>query len=374
MNCFELEAFLIDEIRRKGKITFKDFMEDVLYHPSWGYYNSSYQKVGKGGDFYTSPHVSWVFGKTLAKQLIEMADHLGWDDLIFLEYGGGEGYLAKDILEAIWELRPDQAKALTYYLLERSLNHQSSQKELLKDLQAQVKWVNNLEEVSNGKQIKAIVFSNELIDAFPVHRVKLLNGELKEIYVEYQDAFFETFGELSDPMLGEYFSQLDFHLEEGQEAEINLAAVSWLKDLGQYLQKGYIITIDYGYLLPELKFPHRFAGTVMCYSKHQSDDKPLEKVGLKDISSHVNFTALMEYGKQFGFKVAGYTNQMKFLVGLQIGDWLVNPSLNDLEKQKLSMALKELLMPEKMGERFKVLIQKKGTDESLSISGLKGFS
>lgn len=370
----KLHEFLLEKIKRKGPIAFADFMDAALYHRDWGYYNSSKQKIGKEGDFYTSAHVSSIFGRTIAKQLIEVADYLGWKDLIFLEFGGGEGYLAKDILEAIKALRPIEFEELNYYLCERSINHQEIQKEQLKDFVSQVKWVNDLPEIREGEQFKGIVFSNELIDAFPVHRIKMIDGQLREIFVSYRDGFIEKPGELSNPLLKEYLSFLNFQLVEGQEIEINLEAISWLEKLSGYLKEGFVITIDYGYLLPELIAPHRFDGTIMCYHKHRADDKPLEDVGLKDITSHVNFTALMEYGRSYNLQVAGYTNQMKFLVGLQIGDWLVEPGLTEHDRQKIAFALKELLMPEKMGERFKVLIQYKGLKENPLLSGLKGFN
>jgi len=193
--------------------------------------------------------------------------------------------------------------------------------------------------------------------------------------VDYRDGkLVEALGPLSDPRLGEYFPFLGFELQEGQEAEINLLALDWLAHIGRYLSCGFVLTIDYGYEVKELASPVRFAGTVMCYRQHRADAEALEDVGMKDITSHVNFTALMKYGEQHGLQTVGFTNQMKFLAGLGIGRALEDPSLNPWERQKMALALKELLMPDRMGERFRVLIQQKGLPGVPELLGLKGFA
>lgn len=372
---YQLNNILVGKITQQGPITFEEFMDLVLYHPGYGYYNSPSQKIGRAGDYYTSVHVSSLFGQTIARQLVEMGSYLEWDGLVLVEYGAGEGYLAKDILEALLVQLPEQGGKIPYYICERSSYHRKQQQELLQDFASQVHWFEDLSEINAGNSFKGIILSNELVDAFPVHRVKQVEGKLKEIYVGYDNgSFVETLGPLSQERLGEYFPFLSFQLTEGQEAEINLRALNWLENLGKYLNSGFVMTIDYGYEMNELANPRRFDGTVMCYSNHQADGKSLEGVGLKDITSHVNFSALMEYGKKLGFGVTGFTNQMKFLVGLQVGQRLEDPNLSEIEKQKLALALKELLLPDRMGERFQVLIQHKGFDRKPLLAGFKGFT
>lgn len=370
-----LLQLILEKIRKTGPITFRDFMELALYHTEYGYYTSKEQKIGRGGDFYTSAHVSHLFGHTLGHQIAEMGDLLGWDELVIIEYGAGEGYLAKDILDILQQLAPKEGEALSYFICERSQYHREQQQKRLQDHLSQVCWVDDLDEINSGEPFKAIIFSNELIDAFPVHRVKLIDDELQEVFITEQDgSLAEITGPLSTSQLGDYFPSLNFQLQPGQEAEINLEALMWLENLGHYLNEGFVLTIDYGYEIMELANPRRFDGTVMCYRHHQADPNPLVNVGEKDITSHVNFTALMKYGKKYGLEALGFTNQMKFLIGLGIGQELENPQLNDEERQKLNMAFRELVMPDRMGERFQVLIQGKGLSGNVQLSGLKGFN
>lgn len=371
----QLEEIIIRKVLNEGPVNFASFMELALYHPEYGYYNKPGKKIGRQGDFYTSGHVSHLFGQALARQLIQMGSFLGWEGLALVEYGAGEGFLAKDILESFAKERPELQGGVTYYICERSHYMREEQRSLLQPFLSQVRWIDDLAAVNGGKPVKGIVFSNELIDAFPVHRVKLVDGELKEIYVDYRDGeLVEILGPLSHPQLAEYFPFLGFQLEEGQEAEINLRALDWLSHIGRYLFCGFVLTVDYGYEVRELAHPLRRAGTVMCYRQHRADAEPLKDVGLKDITSHVNFSALMKYGEQYGFKTTGFTNQMKFLAGLGVGKALEDPDLSPWEKQRMALALKELLMPDRMGERFRVLIQQKGLDEIPDLLGLKGFS
>lgn len=371
----QLENLIIKEIGEKGPISFASFMEMALYHPDYGYYSSIRQKIGRQGDYYTSVHVSNLFGQAVARQLMQMGDLLGWDELVLVEYGAGEGYLAKDILESFHKELPNLGEQVLYYVCERSHYHRSQQRKLLQPFASQVRWINDLMEINHGKPVKGIIFSNELIDAFPVHRVKRVSGGLKEIFVDYVDGeLVETLGPLSQPLLAEYFSFLEFQLQEGQEAEINLQALDWLRNVSRHLVKGFIITIDYGYEVWELAHPQRFEGTIMCYRQHRADSEPLKEAGLKDITSHVNFTALMKYGEKYNLKTTGFTNQMKFLVGLGIGKPLEDPNLSAWQKQKIALALKELLMPGRMGERFRVLIQHKGINQVPDLWGLQGFN
>jgi len=370
-----LEKLIAQEIAEHGPISFACLMERALYHPAYGYYTRPGKKIGRQGDYYTSAHVSSLFGQAVARQLIEMGTILGWDGLALVEYGAGEGFLARDILATLAQEMAAVPEGLPYYICEKSPSMRERQGSLLEPFLPQVRWLDDLAEINEGKPFKGIIFSNELVDAFPVHRVKLVEGELKEIYVDYRDGkLVEALGPLSDPRLGEYFPFLGFELQEGQEAEINLLALDWLAHIGRYLSCGFVLTIDYGYEVKELASPVRFAGTVMCYRQHRADAEALEDVGMKDITSHVNFTALMKYGEQHGLQTVGFTNQMKFLAGLGIGRALEDPSLNPWERQKMALALKELLMPDRMGERFRVLIQQKGLPGVPELLGLKGFA
>lgn len=363
----ELKDFLINKITA-GPLRFYDFMKYALYHPDWGYYVKDKTKIGKEGDFYTSPHVHNAFGYCIAEQLYEM-----WlicnkpKNFQLIEMGPGTGLLASDILD--YSQKYEEFFAATkYILIETSPYMTKLQKKLLKKYASKCIWN---ESIVNIDSFIGVVFSNEFFDAFPVHKVAKIGDELKEVYVNYLDgSFYETYGEISSHEIVKYINELQIELKDGQELEINLKAGKWLAELSSKLHKGFVITIDYGYKTDELQEPFRFKGTLMSYFNHTNTEDVLKNPGNQDITSHVNFSALKHFGEKVGLKTAGYTSQMRFLINLGIADKMNLGS--GLEGIKNSLALKRLTMPDGMGERFKVLVQYKGL-EAPKIKGLNGF-
>lgn len=372
----QLVNLIKEKIKEQGKLSFAEFMELALYHPLWGYYTSAKEKIGPEGDYYTSPHVHPVFGYCVARQLQEMWQVSGCpSQFVLIEYGAGKGLLAEDIIQYLRSSNPDFFACLTYFIVEISPYHRQVQESRLAQLKVpeeKLSWVGDLHEINHGEAICGCVFSNELVDAFPVHRVILEQGELREIFVgTNQDSFYDVTGELSSPLLAEYVSKAQINLVEGQQVEVNLEAIRWLETISRYLEKGFVMTIDYGYQSKELEQPHRFDGTIMCYYHHKANPDPYRAIGWQDITAHVNFSALMNYGKTMGFKTAGLTNQMKFLVNLGIFDFMERET-DAQERYQTGLAVKRLIMPDGMGERFRVLIQQKGVP-SAPLTGLKGF-
>ena len=363
----ELKEFLINKIAA-GPLRFYDFMKYALYHPCWGYYVKDKVKIGKEGDFYTSPHVHNAFGHCIADQLHEM-----WTichkprDFYLVEVGPGTGLLASDILEYC-QKHEDFFAAIKYVLMETSPYMIEIQKNKLEKYAAKCIWIKSLASLNS---FTGVVFSNELLDAFPVHKVTKIDDELKEVYINYQDgSFYETPGEISTHDIMVYINELNIELKDGQELEINLEAKGWLTELALKLDKGFVITIDYGYKTSELDEPFRFKGTLMSYYHHTSTEDVLRHPGEQDITSHVNFSGLKHFGEKAGLQTAGYTSQMRFLINLGIANKMtLGP---DAEGVKNSLALKRLTMPDGMGERFKVLVQYKGL-EVTKLKGLSGF-
>jgi SAM-dependent MidA family methyltransferase len=226
-------------------------------------------------------------------------------------------------------------------------------------------------------RIHGCFLSNELVDAFPVHRVILDQGNLKELYVTQREGQFEErWGEPSDPRISDYFQSMDIALREGQKAEVNLRALEWMENVARCLERGFVLTIDYGYLAKELYAPHRREGTLLCYSRHQISDNPYERLGEQDITSHVNFTSLIRKGEEVGLQVAGLVPQYRFLIGLGILEQMetLGSRVSELEGLKLRLSLKHLIEPEMgMGEVFKVLIQHKGMGHP-QLDGLKDLN
>jgi len=375
----ELKRLIISEINLKGPITFSQFMELCLYHPIYGYYQSNRIKVGKNGDFFTSPCVHPLFGGLVAKQLSQMAEFLEGETFDILEIGCGNGFLASDILDWCKQKRAQFYKTIKYYLLEANPKFLNYQKERLLEHEKEGKlFYLDQEDFKNARlRIQGCIISNELIDSFPVHRVILHNGILKEAYVNQKNGkLIEQWGKISDIRIYEYLNSMGINLQEAQMVEVNLKAIQWIEEVSRCLKKGFVITIDYGYLSQELFDVSRASGTLLCYYRHNISDNFFKKLGKQDITSHVNFTALIKKGEEVGLSFTGLVPQFQFLISLGLLQELesLEKGLDPIEALKLRLTLKHLIEPDiGMGEVFKVLIQHKGIEKP-NLDGLKGFS
>ncbi len=320
----DLVAAIRDQILHspEGRLSFADYMAAALYHPQQGYYARG-AKLGASGDFVTSSYLSADFGELLAEQVIEIWTLLGCPqhfDLV--EMGAGQGILAVDILRYINKNKPDFFRAITYTIIEKSA--------VLRQQQQQIKGANlcwkTWDDIAENS-LEGCLFSNELVDAFPVHRLQREQGQWQECYVSWDEAtgFQEQLGPLSTPALAGYFEQVgvsDEEFPEGYTTEVNLAALSWLETLAQKLKRGYVITIDYGYEARHYYHPQRSRGTLQCYRQHRHHDDPYCFVGEQDITAHVDFTALQRQGDRAGLDYEGFTPQALFLMALGLGDRL----------------------------------------------------
>ena len=329
-----LVTHLRTRIRNEGPLSFRDFMEEALYHPEFGYYNSTRNPIGRQGDFYTSSDLDPIFGKLLARKFAQMASALGVSPEAFtiVELGAGRGLLARQILEH---------HHFPYRILERSAAMRERQRGSLQGFE--VEWMESLPAGITG-----CVFSNEFFDALPVRRVICRNGALREIHVTSE--FSEVEGDLQEP--------LDITLSEGQLADINTDARQWIKRIGASLDRGYHLAIDYGY--QDREFYARPRGTLMCYWRHQAVEDPYLRIGEQDITAHVNFSDLIREGAAVGLTTEEFKTQMDFLVQLGVLKELeaLMPA-DTAEAIQRVMAVKKLVLPGGMGERFKVLVQRK---------------
>jgi SAM-dependent MidA family methyltransferase len=372
----DLRQFILSRIREEGPVPFSQFMDWCLYHPVHGYYYSDEVKIGKEGDYYTGPCVHPLFGGMVAKQLCQMSELLGNETFTLLEIGGGRGFLCKDIFAWAEKNAPEFYSRLKYHIMELSPCFLKEQKEKL-SLEAgkgKVSWLPP-DALRSGKfSLEGCVLSNELVDAFPVHRVRCDEGELKEIYVSENDGrFVEITGRLSEPCIRDYFSDSGINLSEGQEAEVNLQALKWLEDVGRCLRRGFIITIDYGCRAEELYDPCRRNGTLRCFSHHRVSGSPYENVGMQDITSHVDFSSLIRKGNEIEFSFTGLAPQYRFLLAMGLLEEMetAEKELSQVESLKFRLSLKNLIEPERgMGEIFKVLIQHRGIEKP-ELDGLK---
>ena len=352
------------QIEKKNRITFAEFMDIALYWPGKGYYTSENVRWGKDGDYLTSIDVSPVFGRLLAHQINEMWQNLGSPpQFSIIEVGAGREGLSFHIRDTIKKLFPEFYKAADFQLVDVNPIH-------IQKLEERTSFHSSIEDIKPS--ITGCIISNELIDAFPVHRVVEMDG-LKEIYVGYEDAgFMEIRGELSSSGLNDYLEKIGIKLEQGQKAEINLKALDWIKSIGALLERGFVITIDYGLPAREL-FRHNRNGNLLCYYRHTMNNNPFHHIGYQDITAKVDFTSLAAAGRDAGLEVTGFTTQFYFFMGIgALGEFKEVEELNmgNLDAFQWNQGIKELMLPGGMGDDFKVLIQHKDVEAPL----LKGFS
>jgi SAM-dependent MidA family methyltransferase len=365
-----LKKAILHRIRQRGRITFQEFMNFCLYHPLYGYYCSNKEKIGKRGDYYTSPCVHPIFGQMIAKQIHQMWVLMGSKSgFRIVEFGSGKGLLCHDILCYLRREKPDFFGSLSYQMVETSPFFRGEAENLLlgNGFGEKVQWSIPQELESENFRIQGCILSNELIDSFPVHLVTLRNGHLREIYVSSADGGFrEEIGDPSSHKLQGYFEKLGIVLDEGQRAEVNLMALEWMETVGRILTKGFVITIDYGHEAEILYAPFRRNGTLLCYYRHTWHDNPYERIGLQDITSHVDFTSLMNKGEKMDLQRTGLTTQSRFLINmgfLEEAQRLSGEDQSSLEGIRNRLAMKTLILPDGgMGDVFKVLIQHKGID------------
>lgn len=370
------------------RITFAEYMDMVLYHPELGYYSSNAVKIGfKGGDFFTSVHLDADFGELLAVQFLQMWEILGRPvSFNLVEMGAGQGLLALHILKYTQQQHPDFFSVLQYWIVEKSPGLQQEQQQRLQGFP--VRWC-SWEEISSNS-IVGCFFSNELVDALPVHQFTLEAGELREIYVtvgeqvdEFSPApsFTEITAAPSTLQLAAYFDLIGIDLfsggyEDGYRSEINLVALDWLSIVADRLQRGYVLTIDYGYPASRYYNPRRSQGTLQCYYHHRHHNNPYIHIGRQDITAHVDFTALERWGNSCGLERVGFTQQGLFLMALGLGDRIAALSYQEMPLSQLLQrreTLHQLIDPTGLGS-FGVLIQSQGLSQLEISQPLKGLT
>jgi SAM-dependent MidA family methyltransferase len=355
-DVVSLSSVVIEHIQRDGPLSFRDFMELALYHPELGYYSRSPSPIGADGDYYTSAFLTGMYGELLAVQLEEMWRVLGKRDFTIVEYGAGTGLLCRDILFRLKQ-QPELYEKLDYIIIERSAAMRARERGILP---GKVKWAGSIGEIG---PVRGCVLSNELVDNFSVHRV-VMEEELMEVCVDYDGGFKERLRPAPD-VLCDYLVSLGVDLPRGYRAEVCLEATKWIQEVGAALEKGWIITVDYGY--PAAVLYSRRSGTLACYHRHQVHHCPYEWIGEQDITCHVNFSALDHWGRRQGLETCGFTSQGHFLQALGLTAQLRTREVMGIcEGDRL--ALRVFLT--EMGQKFKVLIQRKGV-EPVYLSGLR---
>ena len=338
-----------------GVLPFRRFMELALYHPEYGYYGSGRARVGKEGDFFTSVSVGSIYGRLLTSICRDVWERLGKPtEFTIVEQGANDGSMASDILGALAEAGDSFNQAVRLIIAEPFPVNRDRQKQKLAGF-TNVTWVPSLEELPT---FTGIHLSNELLDAFPVDSVRWNGTAWDEECVSYHDgSLVWTTRPIQDPELHAEATKLPNHLTKGFRIEINRGIQTWLSTLHAKLNRGIILTVDYGQAGEDRYAPHRADGTLLAFKKHERFNDPLGEPGLRDITAQVDFTALALSSREVGFEILGYSDQHHFLVGAA-EPWL--RSLGDFTDQSDAArrdlgALQTLLNPGSMGIQFKAI-------------------
>jgi SAM-dependent MidA family methyltransferase len=348
------------EITELGVLPFARFMELALYAPDCGYYETEKNNVGKRGDFYTSVSVGNLFGELLAFQFAEWLDELEQfkiknSKLKIAEAGAHDGKLAKDILNWLQLNRPKLFGQIEYCIIEPSARRQEWQRETLKDFAPRVRWLSGFND-STVQRFNGIIFSNELLDAFPVQRFgwDAKNKKWFEWGVVIDGGKF-AWAKIQRPEFGIQRPELEAVLPDGYTIEISPAAENWWCEAANVLENGKLLTIDYGFTADEMFSPSRTNGTLRAYSRHHVNDDVLANVGEQDLTAHVNFSAIQKVGEAAGLKTETFSTQAKFLAQI------LKRTLPEKAFAKWTSArarqFQTLTHPEHLGRAFRVLAQ-----------------
>jgi SAM-dependent MidA family methyltransferase len=364
---------LLQEIRaailKQGPMRFRDFMEVALYHPTLGFYSSGRARIGREGDFFTSVSVGPLFGALIAHQIAEIWRRLERRAPFHLiEQGAHQGQLMGDVLQTLENEHPECAKAIEVTIVEPSAPLQAIQERALAHAakRHRVQWVQSNTDLA---PFTGIHFSNELLDAFPVHRVVWNGRGWEELYVDLgKDGLRFVPGPLSVPLLETFTNRVKGPYPAGDTTEVNIAAGAWAAELVNKLETGCILAIDYGFSRDDYYRPERSEGTLSGYSRHQRTGNPLLDPGDCDLTAHVDFTTLSEQAEACGARLLGFTDQHHFLVGLAPLHFLNSPGANPRTDSE-TRAFKTLMHPAMMGSRFKAICLGKNLPELPPLSG-----
>jgi SAM-dependent MidA family methyltransferase len=357
-----LEDEILAILEAEGPIPFARFMDLSLYHPRYGYYTRG---VGGGGgrDYVTSSGLHRVFGALVARQAEEMWRLLGRPaPFRFVEFGPGEGLFARDFLEAAAGNR-EFATAVRYELVERSPALRERQKRLLAAESIPAGWP-SLEDLEEEATFTGCVFMNEVLDAFPVHRVVGTDEGPREVHVDASHGGLrEVLLPLSDGNVGRFLETAGLRLEVGQEVDLNLAAPPFLARALRLLSPGYAVVIDYGCEAGPLYGPERGRGTLRALHRHRMSEDYLLRPGEQDLTAHVDFTSLRAAAEGAGARCLGLTTQARFLIALGAIGWAQELEPLATEDPEIRVrrleereAIKDLVLPDRMGEKFRCLV------------------
>jgi SAM-dependent MidA family methyltransferase len=364
---------LAEQIRREiaagGPISFARFMELALYAPGLGYYERSGPVTGAGGDFCTSVSVGPLFGELLAFEFAHWAGGAEGPRRL-VEAGAHDGRLAADLLGWLRRQRPQLDSGLEYWILEPSARRQEWQRKRLAEFAPRVRWAGAWAGVPAAGY--RIIFSNELLDAMPVHRLGW--DAAAKAWFEWGVTWEgDQFGWARLPLRPDLPPgdlqippELLLVLPDGYTLEVGRAAERWWRQAAAALGCGRLVALDYGLTREEWPAPHRPAGTLRAFHRHQVSADLLANPGEQDLTAHVNFAAIQRAGEQAGLKTEQLVSQERFLTGVAARAWAAPESFGPWTPAQ-TRQFQTLARPDAFGRAFQVLVQSRSANPSTRL-------
>ena len=359
-----LYRYLTEKIKKSGKLQFSEFMNETLYNLDLGYYTNKEKIFGKEGDFVTTPVISSLFGECLSEEFINISHSLKEPSI--LEFGGGDASLLISMLKKLQKQNCLPGKYIIVEISSRLIELQKKNiKKEIPELLNLVEWRNNLDEVS----IDGLIIANEFFDSLPTERFKYDGNNFLMSYITESD---DNLKEVWDKITDEQNKELEIAIGERNKvfpknyvSELNMEYKKWVQRINKSINNGVIMIIDYGYNSQEYFLDDRMEGTLVCIHNHQSHFDPLINIGRQDISSFVNFSHLSNLAVKNDFLVDGYLSQSSSLLNLGILEIYENKEYESDQKVMELNKLKNILLPNTMGEIFKILVLKKNINKKL---------
>ena len=350
-----------------GWLSFERFMELALYAPGLGYYSAGTQKLGAGGDFVTAPEVSDLFSRCIARQCAAVLTDTGGE---ILELGAGTGRMAAVVLT---ELAAREALPERYAILEVSADLAERQRERLgrlpRALRERVVWLERLPE----RPLRGVILANEVVDALPCRRFRCAASGVRELGMALDavsgSARFTAAEATADASLVRAYEEivagLPAPLPAGYTSEVCLRVAPWIAAIGGSLARGLLLLCDYGLPRRHYYHPQRMGGTLRCHYKQRAHEDPGINLGVQDITAWLDFTRVADAALAAGLEVKGFATQAAFLLGCGIEE-LVAQAGEGIERARLAGEARRLIMPEEMGEAFKMMALTRGLDMPLA--------
>ncbi|MBF0415282.1 MAG: SAM-dependent methyltransferase [Magnetococcales bacterium] len=376
-GCTETPAWIAAAIQEMGGVVSGErFMELALYHPVHGYYQKRGASLGREGDFVTAPILTSLFGELLCLQMIEIWEIMGAPaHFVLIEMGPGTGHLAEDIIRTSQKF-PRFLEALDYRLVETSPVFREMQQHRLQKTTAPLgcHWYASLQDAA-GDGVEGVLFGNEFLDALPVRWLEMTSEGLREVgvVVSRSGTLALTTMPLGSGLDPNYFKRLGLELPVGMRTEVCLRGQEWMRLAGRVLRRGVVLMVDYGYTDRDYYAPERCQGTLVGHYRHQRVDDPVAHPGEMDLTAHVDFSAMARAGCAAGLTVCGYTTQGWFFMGLGLLERLQGVARSQKDGglgRAIRQSALRLILPEEMGERFKVLALCAGL-KNVELSGYR---